>query len=216
MTTALDSNDAVMPPLAAVPGTAGRILMAATRRFAREGFAGTSIRAIATDVDINSATLYSHFASKTEVLEALVKTGHEELAANLRDALARVQDAGADEKLRAVVEADVRVHTTYPLLATVINTELHSLDPAAAAEAHAVRASLVSDVAAVVREGIDAGIFTVSDPELAIRAVSDMIKSVPHWFDPTTHDADTLAKRYGDFALQLMGATTPPTTNTTE
>ncbi len=53
--------------------TRGEILDSSLRLFSEHGFARTTIRAIARDVGITSAAIYYHFASKQELLEALLE-----------------------------------------------------------------------------------------------------------------------------------------------
>jgi AcrR family transcriptional regulator len=53
-------------------GTRTRILDAALERFARQGYAGASIRQIAGDVGIQQSAIYNHFPSKQAMLDALV------------------------------------------------------------------------------------------------------------------------------------------------
>ncbi|MCJ7511215.1 MAG: TetR family transcriptional regulator [Dehalococcoidia bacterium] len=52
--------------------TRGQILDASLRLFSQHGFARTTVRAIARDVGITNAAIYYHFASKQELLEALL------------------------------------------------------------------------------------------------------------------------------------------------
>ena len=53
--------------------TKQEILKAALDLFSRQGFEATSISQIAGVVGIQKASLYSHFANKQAILEALVK-----------------------------------------------------------------------------------------------------------------------------------------------
>lgn len=54
------------------------ILLAALDLFSVKGYEGTSISDIAQKVGIKKATMYSHFTSKQEILDELVKTVFEE------------------------------------------------------------------------------------------------------------------------------------------
>nr|MBA3839938.1 helix-turn-helix transcriptional regulator [Thermoleophilaceae bacterium] len=54
------------------PDTKQRILDAAERRFAAEGFDGTSMRAVTAEADVNLAAVNYHFGSKAALLEAVV------------------------------------------------------------------------------------------------------------------------------------------------
>lgn len=53
--------------------TRGQILDASLHLFSEHGFARTTVRAIARDVGITNAAIYYHFASKQELLEALLE-----------------------------------------------------------------------------------------------------------------------------------------------
>ncbi|MEL7601972.1 MAG: TetR/AcrR family transcriptional regulator [Bacillota bacterium] len=51
----------------------GRILRAAERLFAANGFSGTGVDAIARAADINKATIYYYFPSKQTILDCLIE-----------------------------------------------------------------------------------------------------------------------------------------------
>ncbi|MBN2051390.1 MAG: TetR/AcrR family transcriptional regulator [Spirochaetales bacterium] len=59
--------------------TGDRILSAAVDLFSREGFAGTSVRAIARQVELNEASIYNHFPSKAAILTAAIDRLEERL-----------------------------------------------------------------------------------------------------------------------------------------
>ncbi|MDR1294707.1 MAG: TetR/AcrR family transcriptional regulator [Bifidobacteriaceae bacterium] len=55
------------------------LLDAALERFSRHGFCGTSIRDLARSVGIRESSVYTHFASKQAVFDALVERADERL-----------------------------------------------------------------------------------------------------------------------------------------
>jgi AcrR family transcriptional regulator len=64
------------------PPTRDVILDAAARRFAERGFAGVSVREIATDAGLkNQASLYHHFRDKRALYEAVIARGLEPILA---------------------------------------------------------------------------------------------------------------------------------------
>lgn len=58
--------------------TRGRLLEAARRRFAMDGYRGTTVRCIAQDANVNVALINRYFGSKERLFEACIGTGTEE------------------------------------------------------------------------------------------------------------------------------------------
>jgi AcrR family transcriptional regulator len=58
------------PPKAEAGDTKAALIEAALRLFARHGYAGTSIRAIAREVGLSESVLYAHFTGKRAIYEA--------------------------------------------------------------------------------------------------------------------------------------------------
>lgn len=56
-----------------------QILEAATRAFARGGFAKTGLDAIAAEAGVTPVILYRHFASKAELYREVIESGHNRL-----------------------------------------------------------------------------------------------------------------------------------------
>lgn len=200
--------EAVLPEGVTPPGTRGRILQAGLALFAETGFHGTSIRAIAQRVGINSATLYAHYPSKEQVLGDLVLIGHRELTARLTGALAALPpEAPADVRLAALVRAHVLLHTDFPLLAVVTNSELHVLDPALAQPALALRSECRGLLIETLERGVKDGAFTVPDLLLTATAIGALGMQVAHWFGPDQPAAgDQVAEVYARLALRMAGA----------
>ncbi len=196
---------ALLPPGSVPDGTRGRILEASVELFAESGFYGTSIRAIGARVGINSATLYSHYASKEEILRDLVMIGIVELRIRMLDADAAA--SGPVERLAALVSAHVTAHASFPLLGRVTNDELHGLSPDVAAPALAMRKELADLVAGVLAEGSATGVFRIDDPRAAVYALAGMGIHVATWFDPDGPvSAADLGATFAEYALRIAGA----------
>jgi AcrR family transcriptional regulator len=107
------------PPASGAPPTAERILSAALRLFAEQGFAATSVRQIAAAVGVTDAALYSHFASKQTIFDRLIETMGPPTptllgldAAAISDVAPEVAIPAAVERLLAYwSEPDVRMFT---------------------------------------------------------------------------------------------------------
>lgn len=189
------------------PGTRGRILHAALGLFAELGYHGTSIRAIGEAAGINSATLYSHYPSKEDILASLIELGHTGLLTGLRLALAPPGLSPRDQ-LIALVRTQVLLHADYPLLAMVANTELHCLSPAAAQDALELREQARTLLYNVLRAGVAAGLFDAAcDPVLAGIAIGSMGIRVATWFGPDQpYTREQVADTFASYALRLVGA----------
>ncbi|WP_183407832.1 TetR/AcrR family transcriptional regulator [Nocardioides marmoriginsengisoli] len=85
--------------------TRQRILDSAARVFASKGFAGVSLRDIASAADTKAGSLYYHFASKDELVEAVLRHAIEEMHQHVRDAVDAAADEGAAGRLKAAISA---------------------------------------------------------------------------------------------------------------
>lgn len=79
------------------------ILAAATRLFARKGFDGTSMSAIATAAGVSKPVLYDHFVSKDALFETLLRSIRDDLLTQ-GEAIGRVP-VREEAKFRAAVDA---------------------------------------------------------------------------------------------------------------
>jgi AcrR family transcriptional regulator len=196
-----------LPPGPATDGTRGRILLAGLGLFAEHGFHGTSIRDIAAEAAVQSASLYAHFPSKQAILAELVLAGHEEYHARQMTALL---EAGTDprDRLAALVRAYVQAHTDYPMLAVVANNEMHALSPSAAAPAAAVRRRSEALLAEVLAIGRQQGVFDIVHLEATAAAIGSMGIRVANWYPaPEARISPSqLADVYASLALRMAGA----------
>ncbi len=152
------SEQVVLPPALATPDTRGRILEASLGLFAERGYAGTSIRDIAGEVGIQSATLYGHFPSKEHILAELAEAGHEAHRRVLADAVEASGTEPADQ-LAALVRAHVLFHAEFAMLAIVANAELQALSPELVAGSITARSESERLFTAPIARGIKLGQF---------------------------------------------------------
>ena len=199
----LSTRHGGLPEGTAPEGTRGRILEAALALFAERGFWGASIRDIANETGLRSATLYSHYASKDQILADLVLIGHQVHHAALQAAIA--PDDAIPAQLAAVVRAHVRFHAEHSRLAVVANAELHALSGELVAPALAVRDSSTQILFDLARRGVEAGVFAPIDEWMAVAAIGGMGIRVANWFPHEHETIDEVADTYAAFALRIMG-----------
>lgn len=201
----LTAVDVALPGGVTRADTRGRILLAGLRLFAEYGFTGASIRDIAREVAINSATLYAHFPAKEHILAELIHIGHAELHLRIREAYAAAGSTPA-EQLAALVRAQVLLHTDYPLLALVANHELHALSLERAAPALALREECRTLLLAVLTDGTEQGVFDIADVTLTGIAIGSLGMRVANWFGPDQpYTREQVADAFVGFALRLVG-----------
>lgn len=201
---------ALLPPRATADGTLRRVQETALQLFADRGYHGVSMRELAAAAGIGTSSLYDHVAAKEDLLRQLILIGHEEHRDGIRRAV--LESGGdVDEQLRAAVAAHVRMHATYPLLATVANNELHALGDAAQREVVAVRGDAERMLLDIVERGVRLGAFSCSDPWLAMAAIGAAGIRVAAWFRPgDRYTVDEVCEQYADIALRVVGFSPSP------
>ena len=111
-----------VPKANAASGKRERILEAAVRVFAAEGFYNAKVAQIAQEAGVADGTIYLYFKSKDDLLISLFEDRMEGINANLRNALQA--SASAADKLRAVVRLHLELVEQNRHMAEVICVEL--------------------------------------------------------------------------------------------
>jgi AcrR family transcriptional regulator len=185
------------------PGAEG-LLDTALKCFYRYGYAGTSVRQIASEADVTVAALYHHFTSKQEILYTI-------MSAAMESALDAVQKAhtkaGSDpaDRLVSLVDAMVRYHTRFQAEAFVGNSELRSLEKQNRASVVALRDEFEGLFDSCIRDGITQGVFEVEEEMLSARAIIAMCIAVSTWYSRGGGLSPTeISSLYSDYALNLV------------
>lgn len=185
---------------------AATILKAALEVFVRDGFHGTSIRAIAKEAGVSIALIYYHFPSKEEILRTMMLRVTSDMLADLRAARDAAGPKPAD-RLAALVRVHVLLHTRRQAESFVGNTELRSLGPDALAEVMEARDAISAVYKDVVGEGLSDGSFRCEHPAEATLAILNMCTSVAGWYkNGGRRTPEALAEIYVGFALSILGA----------
>lgn len=93
--------------------TKAALLQAAVTLFAENGYAGTSIRAIARAVGMSESVLYAHYGSKQEIFDAATEVlGPKGVIAAMADVDAEIGDGDPARYLREVCEHTIRMWDT--------------------------------------------------------------------------------------------------------
>lgn len=106
-----------------------QVLLAAAKLMRKQGYASTTLRQIADAVGIKAGSIYYHFRSKEEILDAVLDLGittvHEAVK---RDVAALGPSAGARERLMTAIRAHLKALFDYGDFASV-NMRIYGLLP---------------------------------------------------------------------------------------
>ncbi len=163
--------------------TAAALIAAAVEVMAVHGYHGTSVRDIAAAAGTSPAVLYHHFGSKQALLATMLDRGLDVLVEATEQALDLAGDDPAD-RLRAIVEAHVRVHLESQRESLLGNSELRALEAGALRVVVAKRDVQQRIFDRVVRDGVRRGVFGTPHPQDAARFVTAACTSVAAWYRP--------------------------------
>ncbi len=186
---------------AAEPSTRERILREASHLFATRGYAGTSTREIAVAVGIRQPSLFHHFASKTEIVDALLEYDlSESTAVAEREATA---EGPAAVRLYRYLTWDIAFACRAPYNLAGLSDSIGD-DPEFAhwrKRLERLRRARMQ----MIEDGIASGEFIDIDPDVARRAITWMV--VGNMADVAGHevvDADRLARELARFAVRAL------------
>jgi len=177
------------------------ILAAAARLYARRGFAGASVADLAKACSTSKSLIYHYFPAKDDILYAAMAAHLDALVAA---AEAATRDGNAEQQLRALTHAFMRLYVGAEDSHKVLLNELDNLPPARRAEVVAKQRRIIAAVEALVHE-IRPGAGELSLPLTML--FFGMINWTHTWFRPGGPvSADDLAELAVDVMLNGVQA----------
>jgi TetR/AcrR family transcriptional regulator, cholesterol catabolism regulator len=184
------------------------ILDEAANLFARQGVAATTVREIADAAGILSGSLYHHFASKDEVVDAVVSGFLRDLRERYDEVLRQESDPAA--RLRGLVLASVLTVADHPRATEIYQNDGHRLRSSTGRSyveqsVRAVRSAWVT----VLEQGQADGTFRADLPvKIVYPLLRDGLWQTARWFRPTRgYGHEQLAEHY--LTLFLHGLERP-------
>lgn len=158
------------PQPAAPEGKRERILDAAVKVFAAEGFYNAKVSQIAQAAGVADGTIYLYFKSKDDLLINLFEDRMERVNANLREAIATASTA--IDRLRRIVRLHLELVEQNRDMAEVISVELRQSSKFIREYANPKFAEFLRTIAGAVVEGQRAGELRANiDPYIFARAL---------------------------------------------
>jgi len=143
-----------------------RILRAAVRVFAKNGFHDTRVSEVAKAAGVADGTIYLYFKSKDELLLSLFEDRVEALLTFMKLELPKFQ--GAPAKLRRIIELQLGLLEGERELAEVFTVILRQSTKLLKEYAAPKFLAYLESIAAIVSEGQDAGDFRTDVPPLLV------------------------------------------------
>lgn len=158
------------------------ILAAAVQLFAEYGYHAAPLRDIARITGIQAASIYYHYANKEALLVEIMETHMRQLNAGLERILHEQRDPLI--RLYQAITNHIRLHTTYKSEFFIIDTEIRSLEGDNRRYILAMRDHYESLLQDLLRDGMEQGVFRISDVKVSSYAIIAMCTEVSTWFRP--------------------------------
>ena len=185
--------------------TQAAIRDAAVNLIARYGYEAVSMRQLAAEVGVQPAALYRYFPTKEDLLYDLMTAHMNALVASWETARPATGDATA--LLAAFVRNHIDFHVERRQTTHVNNMELRSLSRDRLSTILRLRAGYEKELRQILRQGADAGLFTVEDVTLTAMAIIQMVTGVIVWFRPDERlSVAEVTDTYHKMTMRLVGA----------
>jgi AcrR family transcriptional regulator len=165
-----------------------------------KGFAATSVRDIAKALDMEPASLYSHFSSKEDILKITCF----DMAQKFELAVKEVNDIyfNAEEKLRMAIKFHVQILTENLDSAIIFIRDWRNLTGESLEQFVAKRNVYEEGIREIVQTGIDEGIFNETDKKFAALTILSSVNWIVEWYHPNGKlTAEEIASKLSDFIL---------------
>lgn len=177
------------------------ILEAATRLFGAQGYAGTTMRDIATAVGVLPGSLYTHISGKETLLLEIVETGIDEFL-TLQEAAGPDTDE-PEARLRAVIKGHVQIVAANPERTQVVFHQWRYLSGDSLGGVVAKRSQYEALFTTLVGDGVRSGGFAPElDTKVAVFSLLGALNWTPEWYRPDGPDsAEEIGERLADTLL---------------
>jgi TetR/AcrR family transcriptional regulator, cholesterol catabolism regulator len=159
-----------------------RVLTSAARLFAEDGFAATSVRAVAERARLTKAGLYYHIKEKEDLLFRICEHSIQAILDGARRALAAEAEPAA--RLKALIRNHCGFFFRHPHNLTVLNRDMGALTGAQRESIRALEMEYLDLVRDVFRDGQKRGRLRRLDPTVAAFTLLGVLNSFDRWYDP--------------------------------
>lgn len=180
------------------------VVRAAGRLFADRGYHGTSMRDLGKEVGLLGSSLYSHVASKQDLLVEVVEEGARLFEASAERALEI--DGPASGRLEALIAGHVDVVIENIDVARTFLNEARMLDDGHRGRIVSARDHYENAFRTVIRDGVADGSFATGvDAKTASIFILSILNAIERWYRPEGElDRDALVAELSAFARSAL------------
>jgi TetR/AcrR family transcriptional regulator, cholesterol catabolism regulator len=176
-----------------------QILSAAEHLFSERGYLATSMRDLAEAQSIEAASLYSHFASKDELLWRIAQRCANEFFSEIEPITS--SSLQTQLKLREMILAHIRVIVRNLNASAVFFSEWRHLTEPRRTE-YAMRRDAYEDIfRTVIRKGIEENLFRHYDDRFSTRAILSALNWTHTWY---RHDGELRPEQIGNQLADIL------------
>ncbi len=168
--------------------------------FKQKGYTATTMRDLATALNIEAASIYHHIKSKEELLELICF----DMANTFINAINEVNDIyfNAEEKLRMAIKLHVEIITQNQNKSAVFLQEWRSLNENKLNQFKALRDTYEKGFKTILDDGEKEDIFDDVDKKFAVLSILSTINFVNEWYNPNGNmNADEIANKLSNFIM---------------
>jgi AcrR family transcriptional regulator len=209
MLAAIERSGMSATPTTADNQTRERIIRAARGLFLERGSDGAAMSELAKRSGVTTPALYWHFASKTQLCEAVLDRDYRDF---LKELTERTVGGTPEQQLRAFVatyvELQIRDREGWFNAGYM---QLHDkVSDSARAEINVMTTSVIDTLKRILREGHESGDFSIPDLTLATYALMTACEYVYVWYKPGGRlSPQQVGAVYADLALNVVKPASP-------
>ena len=182
-----------------------RIVSAAAKLFYAHGYEGTTVDAIAAELETTKQFIYAYFDSKVDILFEVCQGGSGRSLKAARDA-AKL-DTTCVEQFKELIRAFAKVVCEEKISVAVFIREEKNLEPNQIAEIARRRREFDAIMLSILRAGEKEGVFVIDDAQTTPRFISGMVNFTYSWFKEDKQlSIDEFAERAATLALRMVAA----------
>jgi AcrR family transcriptional regulator len=182
--------------------------MAAAELFYRNGYENTTLEAVGDALGVTKPVIYSHFATKADLLAEICARGISSSLAAMDMALKRENEPRA--QLAVLGDLFVRAVLTNQMHIAIFAREEKNLGEADFRRISDLRRDFDRKLRDILRRGVDTGVFVIADCDLTALAIGGMVSWAYEWYRPNGRlGDDQIGREFSRLILNMVCRTDP-------